>query len=146
MTEQMVAGLVHSVRGTHKIQYHPDGPDGKVREGRCSGRPGRARGLHACAPARRPAAPPRPAAALPHAVCQPPPRVGRLLPPPLALLCITPQAVDIDFTPPFRRISMCAGLEEALDCKLPEDLDSEEARLFLVDLVRLIYFVSAVID
>ena len=44
--------------------------------------------------------------------------------------------MDIDFTPPFRRISMCAGLEEALGCTLPADLDSEEARLFLVDLVR----------
>lgn len=43
--------------------------------------------------------------------------------------------MDIDFTPPFRRISMCAGLEEALNVKLPADLDSEEARLFLVDLV-----------
>lgn len=43
--------------------------------------------------------------------------------------------VDIDFTPPFRRISMCSGLEEALDMKLPADLDSEEARLFLVELV-----------
>lgn len=31
---------------------------------------------------------------------------------------------------------MCAGLEEALNTKLPADLDSEEARLFLVDLVR----------
>jgi len=46
------------------------------------------------------------------------------------------QAIDIDFTPPFRRISMCSGLEEALNVKLPADLDSEEARLFLVDLVR----------
>lgn len=43
--------------------------------------------------------------------------------------------MDIDFTPPFRRISMCAGLEEALNVKLPADMDSEEARLFLVDLV-----------
>lgn len=47
-----------------------------------------------------------------------------------------PQAIEIDFTPPFRRISMCAGLEEALNVKLPADLDSEEARLFLVELVR----------
>lgn len=41
---------------------------------------------------------------------------------------------EVDFTPPFRRISMCSGLEEALNVKLPSDLDSEEARLFLVDL------------
>ncbi len=53
---------------------------------------------------------------------------------PCPLLFVS-QAVDIDFTPPFRRISMCAGLEEALNVKLPADLDSEEARLFLVDLV-----------
>jgi lysyl-tRNA synthetase class 2 len=41
---------------------------------------------------------------------------------------------EVDFTPPFRRISMCSGLEAALNVKLPSDLDSEEARLFLVDL------------
>ena len=41
---------------------------------------------------------------------------------------------EVDFTPPFKRISMCSGLEEALNVKLPADLDSEEARLFLVDL------------
>lgn len=41
---------------------------------------------------------------------------------------------EVDFTPPFKRISMCSGLEEVLDTKLPENLDSEEARLFLVDL------------
>lgn len=46
------------------------------------------------------------------------------------------RAIDIDFTPPFRRISMCSGLEEALDCKLPADMDSEEARLFLVELCK----------
>lgn len=45
-------------------------------------------------------------------------------------------AIDIDFTPPFRRISMCSGLEEVLNTKLPDDLDSEEARLFLVELAR----------
>lgn len=43
-------------------------------------------------------------------------------------------AVEIDFSPPFRRISMCSGLEEALNVKLPSDLDSEDARLFLVEL------------
>jgi lysyl-tRNA synthetase class 2 len=39
-------------------------------------------------------------------------------------------ANEVDFSPPFRRISMCSGLEEVLKVKLPEDLDSEEARLF----------------
>ncbi len=43
-------------------------------------------------------------------------------------------ANEVDFSPPFRRISMCSGLEEVLKVKLPVDLDSEEARLFLVDL------------
>ncbi len=46
------------------------------------------------------------------------------------------QEVEIDFTPPFRRISMLSGLEEALGVAFPADLDSEEARLFLVELVR----------
>lgn len=30
MTEEMISGLVFAIRGTHKIQYHPDGPDGRV--------------------------------------------------------------------------------------------------------------------
>ncbi|KAL4449030.1 hypothetical protein ABPG77_007747 [Micractinium sp. CCAP 211/92] len=74
MTEELISGLVLSIKGSYKIQYHPDGPEGK--------------------------------------------------------------AIEIDFTPPFRRISMCAGLEEALNVKLPADLDSEEARLFLVELCK----------
>ncbi|KAI8100510.1 hypothetical protein M9435_006994 [Picochlorum sp. BPE23] len=41
---------------------------------------------------------------------------------------------EVDFTPPFRRISMCSGLEEALNVTLPKDLDSEEAREFLIEL------------
>ena len=40
-------------------------------------------------------------------------------------------AVEIDFTPPFRRISMIAGLEAALGVTLPADLFSEEARAAL---------------
>ena len=40
-------------------------------------------------------------------------------------------AVEIDFTPPFRRVSMVAGLEEALGVTLPADLESEEARAAL---------------
>ncbi len=40
-------------------------------------------------------------------------------------------AVEVDFTPPFRRIPMIAGLEEALGEKIPADLYSEEARSFL---------------
>uniref|UniRef100_A0A1D1ZZ14 Lysine--tRNA ligase n=1 Tax=Auxenochlorella protothecoides TaxID=3075 RepID=A0A1D1ZZ14_AUXPR len=44
--------------------------------------------------------------------------------------------VQIDFTPPFRRISMVSGLEEVLGVKMPADLESEEARLFLLDQCR----------
>jgi len=39
--------------------------------------------------------------------------------------------VEIDFTPPWRRISMVSGLEEACGFKLP-DIESEECRLFLL--------------
>jgi lysyl-tRNA synthetase class 2 len=42
--------------------------------------------------------------------------------------------LEIDFAPPFRRISMCSGLEEALGVTLPKDLESEEARAFLAAL------------
>ena len=45
-------------------------------------------------------------------------------------------AVEIDFTPPWRRISMVSGLEEALGVKLPGDLDSEETRAVRLSLRR----------
>lgn len=32
--------------------------------------------------------------------------------------------IEIDFTPPFRRIDMLKGLEEKLSIKLPENLES----------------------
>ncbi len=41
------------------------------------------------------------------------------------------QSVDVDFTPPFRRISMVSGLEEKLGIEIPRPLESEEARKFL---------------
>ena len=44
--------------------------------------------------------------------------------------------VKIDFSPPWRRISMISALEEVLGVKFPADLDSEDARLFLVSLVH----------
>jgi lysyl-tRNA synthetase class 2 len=44
--------------------------------------------------------------------------------------------VEIDFTPPWRRISMVSGLEEACGFKLP-DIESEECRLFLLAEVRI---------
>ncbi|PNF37990.1 Lysine--tRNA ligase [Cryptotermes secundus] len=46
------------------------------------------------------------------------------------------EAVEIDFTPPFKRISMFTSLEEVLNVKLPEAdrLESPEAVKFLSDL------------
>lgn len=35
------------------------------------------------------------------------------------------EPVEVDFTPPFRRVSMMDGLEEVLKCKLPA-LDDPE--------------------
>ena len=40
----------------------------------------------------------------------------------------------INFKPPFRRISLIGSIEEALNVKIPENLESEETRLFLVKL------------
>ena len=42
--------------------------------------------------------------------------------------------VEIDFTPPWNRISLITAIEEALDVKIPTDLESEETRIFLVKL------------
>ncbi len=44
--------------------------------------------------------------------------------------------VEIDFTPPWPRISMCSALEKRLGVTFPTDLSTEEARQFFVDLVR----------
>jgi lysyl-tRNA synthetase class 2 len=43
--------------------------------------------------------------------------------------------VEIDFTPPFKRISMMEGLEEAMNCKLPE-LDDPEVDNKLLELLN----------
>ncbi|KAG5311790.1 SYK ligase, partial [Acromyrmex insinuator] len=74
ITENMVSGMVKSIHGTYKIEYHPDGPEGK--------------------------------------------------------------ACEIDFTPPFKRISMMTQLEEVLQVKLPEadQLNTPTAIKFLSDL------------
>jgi len=40
--------------------------------------------------------------------------------------------IEIDCTPPFRRVSMLKGLEELAGIKLPADLNSEETRLTLI--------------
>ncbi|GBG83745.1 hypothetical protein CBR_g37546 [Chara braunii] len=39
--------------------------------------------------------------------------------------------IEIDFTPPFRRMSMIADLEKAAGFKVPEDLSAEDTRKFL---------------
>ena len=43
---------------------------------------------------------------------------------------------EIDFTPPFRRINMIEGLEEATKTKFPTDLSSTETNQFLISLVN----------
>lgn len=43
--------------------------------------------------------------------------------------------VTIDFSPPWRRISMIQGLEEALGVNFPQDLASDQAQQFLANLV-----------
>ncbi|XP_024891469.1 lysine--tRNA ligase isoform X2 [Temnothorax curvispinosus] len=74
ITENMVSGMVKAIHGTYKIEYHPDGPEGK--------------------------------------------------------------AYEIDFKPPFKRISMMKKLEEVLQVKLPEadQLNTPVANKFLSDL------------
>ena len=72
MTEDMLSKMVHSINGSYKLTYHPNGkeePD---------------------------------------------------------------NVIEIDFTPPFRRIPMMKGLEEVLGVKLPDNtkLDTEESRVF----------------
>lgn len=46
------------------------------------------------------------------------------------------EPVEIDFTPPWRRISMVGGLEEKLGVTIPKDLYSEESRAFLEKLCK----------
>lgn len=48
------------------------------------------------------------------------------------------EAWDIDFTPPFRRVSIIEELERVLKCEFPKDMDlgSDEANKFLSDLCK----------
>lgn len=66
--------MVHSIHGSYKITYHPDGADG--------------------------------------------------------------EAIEIDFTPPFKRIYLYPALEEALNVTLPDprELNTPQATKFLSDL------------
>ena len=47
--------------------------------------------------------------------------------------------VEIDFSPPWRRIPMMQTLEETLGVTLPMDLTTEDARAFFLDLVVSLY-------
>lgn len=42
------------------------------------------------------------------------------------------EPIEIDFTPPFRRIDMIQGLEEAAQLNIPKDISSEEANKYLL--------------
>ena len=43
---------------------------------------------------------------------------------------------EVNFKPPFVRISLIKGIEDALNIKIPSDLNSEETRLFLLDVCK----------
>ncbi|XP_071811723.1 lysine--tRNA ligase-like isoform X2 [Apostichopus japonicus] len=74
ITEVLLSGMVKAIQGSHKIVYHPDGPEG--------------------------------------------------------------EAVEVDFTPPFRRISMIEELEKVLKVKFPppDQLHTADANKFLDEL------------
>eukprot|EP01016_Furgasonia_blochmanni_P017262 TRINITY_DN2011_c0_g1_i2.p1 TRINITY_DN2011_c0_g1~~TRINITY_DN2011_c0_g1_i2.p1 ORF type:complete len:518 (+),score=188.94 TRINITY_DN2011_c0_g1_i2:468-2021(+) len=48
----------------------------------------------------------------------------------------TEKEIEIDFTPPFRRVSMIAELEKKLNVKFPSDLYSDEAQKFVDELCK----------
>ena len=78
MTEDFLSKMVHSIHGSYKIQYHPNGQEEKD------------------------------------------------------------NVIEIDFTPPYRRIPMMKGLEDVLGIKLPKntELDTEESRVFFDKLCK----------
>ena len=43
------------------------------------------------------------------------------------------EAIEIDFTPPFKRLDMIDEIEKAIGEKIPTPYDSEDTRLFLID-------------
>jgi len=43
----------------------------------------------------------------------------------------TEEVVEIDFTPPFKRVHMIKGLEEKMQDKIPENLTTPEANAYL---------------
>ena len=44
--------------------------------------------------------------------------------------------IEIDFTPPFKRISMIESLEEELGVQIPRDFEAESTRDFLADITK----------
>lgn len=78
VTEDMLSGMVFAIHGSHKIMYHPNGPEDKD------------------------------------------------------------TVIELDFTPPFKRIPMMKGLEEALQMALPKGkaLETEETREFFDKLCK----------
>ncbi len=78
LTEDMLSEMVMSIHGSHKIKYHPNGPEDKD------------------------------------------------------------NVIEIDFTPPFKRIPMMKGLEEALGMELPkgDELATEASREFFDKLCK----------
>lgn len=78
LTEKMLSDMCFAIHGSHKIQYHPNGPEDKD------------------------------------------------------------NVIEIDFSPPFRRIPMMKGLSEALNLELPsaDQLHTEEAREFFDKLAK----------
>jgi len=73
MTEELFSAMVLNIKGSYKIQYHPDGPEG--------------------------------------------------------------EAIEIDFTPPWRRVPMVEEIEKKAGVKLDREFASEPARKQLDDLV-----------
>lgn len=47
-----------------------------------------------------------------------------------------PKVLEIDFTPPFARVSMISGLEDKLGEKMPMPLEGDEANAWLQKQVR----------
>lgn len=48
----------------------------------------------------------------------------------------TNKDVTVNFKPPFNRLPMISSIEDRLGVKIPADLETEETRLFLVDLLK----------
>ena len=105
LTEEMLSSMVYEFFGTYKIQYHPDGKDEEdEKEEKLKGK-GKGKGKGKKEDEKE------------EEKKEEKKEKKRVL--------------EIDFKPPFKRISLIKGLEEELNVKIPENLDSEECRQFL---------------